>query len=56
MSPWIIRLKDIIWPAVIAGVLAVTCIAVALIAPTNLGAIIALGLSAVTFALLAQRA
>jgi len=56
MPTWFIRLNDIVWPAVIAGVLAVVDIVVAIASPTNLGAILALGLSAVTFALLAQRA
>jgi hypothetical protein len=56
MPLWFLRLRDIVWPAVIAGVLAVVDIIVAIASPTNLGLILALGLSAVVSALLAQRA
>jgi hypothetical protein len=56
MPTWFIRLSDIVWPAVIAGILAVVDIIIAIASPTSLGVILALGISAVTFALLAQRA
>lgn len=56
MPLWFLRLKDIVWPAVIAVALAVVDVIVAIATPSNLGLILALGLSAVVSALLAQRA
>lgn len=56
MTKWLLMLRDVVWPAVIATTLSVVDVIVAIATPNNLGLIAALGLSAVAFALLAQRA
>ena len=56
MPSWLIRLRDIVWPAVLAVVLAVLAILIAIIFPQALAAVLALGISSITMALLAQRA
>jgi len=49
-------LSQVIWPAVIAVVLAPLSVMAALVAPGNLTVSISLGIASVTMALLAQRA
>jgi hypothetical protein len=55
MPSWLIRIRDIIWSSVFAVVLVAASILVALVFPEAVSLSIALGLGAVTAALLAQR-
>jgi hypothetical protein len=55
MNSWIVRLKDVVWTAVFAVALAVVAILVALIVPSAITLVIALGLSSVSLALLSWR-
>ena len=55
MNSWLIRLKDVVWTAVFAVALAVVAILVAIIVPSALSLVIALGLSSVSLALLSWR-
>jgi hypothetical protein len=56
MPMWLIQLRDIVWPAVGAVVLAVIGIVCAIAAPSALALPVAFGLGSVSLALLAQRA
>lgn len=56
MPDWTGRLRDLVWPAVIAVVLAVTSVGVAFFAPERGIEALSLGLAGITMALLAQRA
>jgi hypothetical protein len=56
MPLWLIRLRDVVWPAVFSAVLIVADIIIALVLPNAVGLIIALGAGAISLALLAQRA
>lgn len=53
MTTFMIRLKDLIWPAVLAAVGSVLAIVTALIAPDNGSLVLAFGLSAIAMACLA---
>jgi hypothetical protein len=55
MNSWIVRLKDVVWTAVFAVALAVLSILVALIVPSAISLVLALGLSSVSLALLSWR-
>lgn len=55
MPSWFIRLRDIVWSAVIAVALAVLAIGLALFTSVNFVVPITLALSGAVFALLAQR-
>jgi len=50
------RLRELIWPAVLAAVFAVASILVGIFLPNAISAAVSLGLAAVTMALLANRA
>jgi hypothetical protein len=50
------RLKELVWPAVLALVFAVLSVGVALISPESLSKVVSLGMAGITMALLAQRA
>ena len=50
----LLRLQNLIWPAVIAAVLSVIAVLVSLLAPDRGTLVLALGLSAVAWACLAQ--
>jgi len=50
------RLRGLVWPAVIAAVLAPVSILTAILAPDAISLALSLGLAAVTMALLASRA
>jgi hypothetical protein len=53
MSSWIIRLRDLVWPAVLSVALVTASVVVSFFAPS---VAIVLGLGGVSFAILAQRA
>jgi hypothetical protein len=53
MSSWLIRLRDLVWPAIISVILVSASVIVAFFAPSIA---VVLGLGGVSFALLAQRA
>lgn len=55
MNSWIVRLKDVVWTAVFAVALAVVAILVAIILPSAITLVVALGLASVTLALLSWR-
>lgn len=55
MNSWLIRLRDVVWTAVFAVALAVASILVALVVPSALSVVLALGLSSVSLALLSWR-
>jgi hypothetical protein len=55
MNGLLLRLRDVVWSAVIAIALAVLSIVVALISPDAIALVGALGLGAVTSAVLAGR-
>ena len=55
MNSWLIRLRDVVWTAVFAVALAVASILVALIVPSAISVVLALGLSSVSLALLSWR-
>jgi hypothetical protein len=55
MNSWIVRLKDVVWTAVFAVALAVLSILVALVVPSAISLVLALGLSSVSLALLSWR-
>lgn len=50
------RLRDVVWPAVFAAVLAPAAVVVAILAPEMVSLTLSLGLAGVTMALLATRA
>ena len=50
------RLRDVVWPAVLAALLAPAAIIVAIAAPEMVSLTLSLGLAGVTMALLATRA
>jgi hypothetical protein len=52
---WFYRLRDVVWIAVFAFLLAVATPIVAFLLPDALTLVVGLGLSAITIALLAQR-
>jgi hypothetical protein len=54
MDRLLLRLRSLIWPSVIAAGLSVLAVLIALLAPDKGTLVLALGLSAVTWALLAQ--
>ena len=56
MPLWLIKLRDVVWPAVLSAVLVVADIVLAIVLPDAVGLIVALGAGAVSLALLAQRA
>lgn len=56
MQKLLARLRDVVWPAVLAAVLAPLAVVVALVAPEMVSLTLSLGLAGVTMALLATRA
>jgi hypothetical protein len=56
MPGWLIRLRDIVWPAVLSVVLVVVAVFLAIVDPAAATLPIVLAVSAVALALLAQRA
>lgn len=50
------RLRELVWPAVIAAVLGPLAIIVALVSPESISLAISLGSAAITMAILANRA
>jgi predicted permease len=50
------RLRELVWPAVLAAVFATASVLVGIFLPDAISAAISLGLAAVTMALLANRA
>jgi hypothetical protein len=50
------RLKELVWPAVLAAGFTVVSVGIAFLSPESLSKVVALGLAGVTMALLAQRA
>ena len=50
------RLRELVWPAVIAAVLAGLSVITAFLAPGSLSKAVSLGLAGITMALLASRA
>lgn len=55
MPSWLIRLRDVVWSAVMAVVLSAVAILVAIFIPDSSNIVLALGLSSIVSALLAQR-
>ena len=55
MPSWLIRLRDVVWSAVLSVVLSVVAVLVAIFMPDAVALPIALGSSAIVSALLAQR-
>ncbi len=55
MPSWLIRLRDVVWSAVLAVVLSLVAILVAIFNSEAIALVIAFGLSAIVSALLAQR-
>lgn len=55
MPSWLIRLRDVIWSAVLSVVLSASAVLVAIIVPSAIALVMALGLSAIVLALLAQK-
>lgn len=53
MSSWLMRLRDLVWPAIFSVLLLVVAIVVAFFAPSLA---LVLGLGSISLALLAQRA
>lgn len=54
MNSWLIRLRDIIWTAVIAVVLIFASVIVALVSPSSVGLIIALTGASISLAVLSK--
>jgi drug/metabolite transporter superfamily protein YnfA len=54
MSSWLIRLRDVIWSAVISVVLTVVAVLVALISPSSVGLVVALSGASIALALLSR--
>jgi hypothetical protein len=50
------RLRELVWPAILAAVLAAASVLVGIFLPNAVAAAVSLGLAAVTMALLANRA
>jgi len=50
------RLRELVWPAVLAAVLATASVLVGIFLPNAIATAVSLGLAAVTMALLANRA
>lgn len=50
------RLRELVWPAVLAAVLSPLAIVVALLVPESISLAISLGCAAITMAILANRA
>jgi hypothetical protein len=50
------RLRELVWPAVMATVFTVLSVGTAFISPESLSKVVSLGLAGITMALLAQRA
>jgi hypothetical protein len=55
MPNWLIRLREVVWVAVIAAALGILAILVALIFPAKIILVLGIGSAAITFALLSQR-
>jgi len=55
MPSWIISLRNVVWSSVLSVVLSGVAVVVALSNPQAIALVIALGLSAVVLALLAQK-
>ena len=55
MPSWLIRLRDVVWVAVLAVVFAVLAVVIAIFVPITLNVVIALTGAGITFGLLAQR-
>jgi multisubunit Na+/H+ antiporter MnhG subunit len=56
MPDWYTRLRELVWPAVLAAGLAVLSVGYAFIGPGSLSETLSLGLAGITLALLASRA
>jgi len=56
MPSWLLRLRELVWPAVLALVFALASVLTAFVAPGSLSKVVSLGLAGITMALLAQRA
>lgn len=56
MSNLLLRLRELVWPAILAAVFAVASIIVALFVPSAMPLSLSLGLASISMALLAQRA
>jgi hypothetical protein len=54
MNSWLIRLRDIIWTAVIAVVLIFASVIVALVSPSSVGLIVALTGASISLAVLSK--
>jgi hypothetical protein len=54
MNSWLVRLRDVIWTAVISVVLAVLGVLVALVSPTSVGLILALVGASISLAVLSK--
>lgn len=56
MPMWLLKLRDIVWPAVAAVAFAVIAVVSAVVSPTALALPISFGLASISLAILAQRA
>jgi hypothetical protein len=56
MSNFFLRLREIVWPSVLAVVFSIASIAFAIFVPLALPLSLSLGLASISMALLAQRA
>jgi hypothetical protein len=54
MNSWLIRLRDIIWTAVLSVVLAVASVLVAIISPSSVGLVLALSGTSISLAILSK--
>jgi hypothetical protein len=54
MNSWLVRLRDVIWTAVISVVLAVLGVLVALVFPSSVGLILALVGASISLAVLSK--
>ena len=54
MNSWLIRLRDIIWTAVLSVVLAVVSVLIALISPTSVELVFALSGASISLAILSK--
>lgn len=55
MPSWLMKLRDVVWSAVVSVALAVTTVVIAIATPQSIGPIIAFASASITAALLAQR-
>jgi hypothetical protein len=55
MPNWLIRLREVVWVAVIAAVFAILAVIIAIFFPAKLVMVFGFGFASITFAILAQR-